>query len=473
MGIRPETTTANQIDIWRAAPSENHQLEFKEAKNQYDSEKLFEYCVALANEGGGKLLLGVSNTPPRTVVGTRAFNDPLGMETKIFESLGFRVDIEEVPHPDGRVLVFHIPSRARGTAFNRRGAYLMRCGSSLLPMSEDQLRKIFAEGKPSWLDEYTLKGLTKDEIAKLLHLEGYFGLLSLPFTSIEAAVDRLKADHLIDEIENTYSIPRYSALLLARNLDLFPDLERKKARVIVYNGDSKLDTKLEQVGIRGYAVGFQGIVKFIGDQLPQNEVIEDAVRKKAKLVPPSVIRELVANALIHQDFEITGTSVTVELYSDRLEISNPGIPQIPTNRFIDGCQSRNERLAIMMRKLGICEEKGSGIDRVVQAAEIGQLPAPDFRKGFQSTTVVIFGPMAFEEMARDDRVRACYQHCVLRYVMGGHMTNQSLRERFHLPESKSTIISQIIAATADANLIKPDGTAGGSRKFARYLPNWA
>jgi predicted HTH transcriptional regulator len=448
-------------------------LEFKEAKNQYDNEKLFEYCVALANEGGGKMLLGVSNVLPRNVVGTKAFNDPFEMETKLFETLGFRVDIEEVFHPDGRVLVFHIPSRPRGTAFNRRGAYLMRCGSSLVPMSEDQLRKIFAEGKPSWLDEFAIKGLSAENVAELLHIQAYFGLLSLPFTSTEAAVDRLKADHLVDEVEGKYSIPRFSALLLARDLDFFPDLERKKARVIVYNGDSKLDTKLEQVGVRGYAVGFQGIVKFIGEQLPQNEVIEDAVRRKAKLVPPSVIRELVANALIHQDFEITGTSVTVEIYSDRVEISNPGIPQIPTERFIDGCQSRNERLAMMMRRLGICEEKGSGIDRVVQSAEINQLPAPDFRMGFQSTTVVIFGPMDFEEMARDDRVRACYQHCVLRYVMGGHMTNQSLRERFHLPESKSTIISQIIAATADANLVKPDGTAGGSRKFARYLPIWA
>lgn len=466
-------TTPSQIDIWRGVPSETHHLEFKEAKNQYDNEKLFEYCVAFANEGGGKIVLGVSNIPPRSVVGTKAFNDPFEMETKLFETLGFRVDIEEVSHPDGRVLVFHIPSRPHGTAFNRKGAYLMRCGSSLVPMSEDQLRKIFAEGKPSWLDEYTVKGLSRKNVAELLHVEAYFGLLSLPFTSIEAAVDRLKADHLIDEIEDTYSVPRFSALLLARSLDSFPDLERKKSRVIVYNADSKLDTKLEQVGVRGYAVGFQGIVKFIGEQLPQNEVIEDAVRKKAKLVPQSVIRELVANALIHQDFEITGTSVTVEIYSDRVEISNPGVPQIPTDRFIDGCQSRNERLAMMMRKLGICEEKGSGIDRVVQSAEIGQLPAPDFRKGYQNTTVVIFGPMDFEEMARDDRVRACYQHCALRYVMGGHMTNQSLRERFHLPESKSTIISQIIAATVDAKLIKPDGTAGGSRKFARYLPIWA
>lgn len=229
MEIEREVTTPNQIDIWRAAPSETHHLEFKEAKTQYDNEKLFEYCVALANEGRGKMLLGVSNALPRSVVGTKAFNDPFEMEAKLFATLGFRVDIEEVSHPDGRVLVFHIPSRARGTAFNRKGAYLMRCGSSLVPMSEDQLRKIFAEGKPSWLDEYTVKGLSSADVVELLHLQAYFGLLSLPFTSVEAAVDRLKADHLIDEVEGRHCIPRFSALLLARDLGLFPDLERKKA----------------------------------------------------------------------------------------------------------------------------------------------------------------------------------------------------------------------------------------------------
>jgi predicted HTH transcriptional regulator len=243
--------------------------------------------------------------------------------------------------------------------------------------------------------------------------------------------------------------------------------------VVVYNGTSKLDTKLERNAVRGYAVGFQGLIKFIGEQLPQNEVIEDAIRREAKLVPESVIRELVANALIHQDFEISGTSVMIEIYADRLEISNPGSPQIPTDRFIDGCQSRNERLAMAMRRLRICEEKGSGIDRVVQAAEYLQLPAPDFRVGHQSTTTIIFGPKEFEDMGRDDRVRACYQHCVLRYVMSQQMTNQSLRERFNLPESKSAIVSQIISATAESGLIKPDGKAGGSRKFARYLPFWA
>jgi len=181
---------------------------------------------------------------------------------------------------------------------------------------------------------------------------------------------------------------------------------------VAYIGASKLETKLDRIGEKGYAVGFQGLVRFIVTLLPQNEVIQDALRTEVKLLPETVIRELVANALIHQDFYMGGSSVMVGIYSDRVEISNPGEPIVPIDRFIDGYQSRNERLADLMRRLRICEEKGSGIDRVVHAAEVYQLPAPDFRAAQLRAEVVIWGPRDFEGMDRDDRIRACYQHAV-------------------------------------------------------------
>jgi predicted HTH transcriptional regulator len=202
-------------------------------------------------------------------------------------------------------------------------------------------------------------------------------------------------------------------------------------------------------------------------------VIVDALRREVKLLPEIVIRELAANALIHQDFRLEGMGMMVEVYDNRVEISNPGEPIVPVDRFIDGYQSRNERLADLMRRFGICEEKSSGIDKVINAAEIFQLPAPDFRAGFQRTQAVVYGPKAFEDMNRNDRIRACYQHAALKFVMGQLMTNQTLRDRFHLPEAKSAIISQIISATLEAKLIKTDERSGGSRKFARYVPFWA
>ena len=175
------TTTPEQIDLWRQSPSEHQRLEFKEAKTQFDNRRLYQYCVALANEGGGHLVLGVADKPPRPVVGTQAFKIRSRWRRSCFEALGFRVDIEEVAHPDGRVLVFHIPSRPRGTAYHLGGKYLMRSGEALVPMSEDQLRRIFAEGEPDWLEEHSKTGLDAQQVVELLDTQTFFELLKLPY----------------------------------------------------------------------------------------------------------------------------------------------------------------------------------------------------------------------------------------------------------------------------------------------------
>lgn len=467
------TTTPDQIDLWRQAASEHQHLEFKEAKQQFDVHKLHRYCVGMANEGGGHLLLGIADKPPRSVVGTHAFPDLVALSEKLFHALGFRVDVEEVTHPHGRVVVFHIPPRPHGTAYHLDGAYLMRSGSELTSMDESQLRKIFKEGEPDWLEQHSKVGLDAEQVVELLDTQSFFELLHLPYPSGRSGViDRLLSERLIDISGPSFAVRRLGALLLAKRLGDFSDVARKAPRVVVYAGISKLETRLDMTGTKGFAVGFQGLVRFLMTQLPQNEVIEDALRREVKLVPEVVVRELTANALIHQDFTIGGASVMIEIYSNRIEFSNPGEPIVPVERFIDGYQSRNERLADFMRRIGICEEKSSGIDRVVAAAEALQLPAPDFRAEYRRTLVTIYGPKDFEEMGRDERIRACYQHCVLQWVTAERMTNQSLRARFHLPETKSATASQVIAATIEAGMIKLHQKIGTSKKFARYVPYW-
>jgi predicted HTH transcriptional regulator len=426
-------TTAKDVDLWRLTAREHQRLEFKEARTQFDSRKVLEYCVALANEGGGHLVLGVADKPPRPVVGTRAFADVAAVSEQLLQiqTVGLRVDVEEVLHPQGRVLVFNIPSRPRGTAYHLGGRYLMRSGEALVAMSEDQLRRIFAEGGPGWLEEPSKGGLHAQDVVDLLDTQSFFELLRLPYpTERPGVIDRLVRERLLDSRGATFTIRRLGALV-------------------------------------------QDLIRFVMGQLPQSEDIEDGLRRQAKLVPEIVVRELVANALIHQDLTVGGASVMVEVFSNRVEITNPGEPVVPVERFIDGYQSRNERLADLMRRMGICEEKSSGIDRVVHAVEAQRLPAPDFRAGHRRTTAIVFGPRAFREMGRDDRIRACYQHCALKWVTLERMTNRSLRERLRLPDDKAAVVSQVIAATIDAGLVRPDEAMSGSRRFARYVPFWA
>ncbi|MBT0888458.1 putative DNA binding domain-containing protein [Acinetobacter sp. SCLZS86] len=466
--------TVEQINLWRQLPSETQNLEFKEAKTQYDTKKLSRYCVAIANEGGGHLILGVKDKLPREVVGTQAFNDVVDIAGKLFTWVGFRVDIEEINHPDGRILVFIIPPRPRGTAYHYEGAYLMRSGEELVPMSEDQLRKIFAEGQPNWLEEIALKNISAQDVVHLLDTQTFFELLNLPYpTDQSGVIGKLISEKLIEKTDVGFNILNIGAILLAKNLKNFSHIQRKATRVIVYKGESKLETLSDLTGEKGYAVGFIGLVQYVMGKLPQNEIIKNAIRKEVKLVPEVVIRELLANALIHQDFEMTGASPVVEVFSNRIEISNPGEPIVPVERFIDGYQSRNERLADIMRRFGICEEKSSGIDRVIESAEILQLPAPEFLISHKRTIVVIHGEKAFRDMSGSDRIRACYQHCVLQYVLRKQMTNQSLRQRFGVSEGSANIISQIISSAVEQNLIKNDPNAPDSRRYARYIPFWA
>ena len=468
------TITSDQVDLWRSSASETQNLEFKEAKNQYDTTKLCRYCVAIANEGGGHLVLGVADKFPRPVVCSGAFHDTQDIAEKLFQWLGFRVDVEAVMHPDGRVVVFIIPGRPRGTAYHYDGAYLMRSGEELVPMSEDQLRRIFTEGQPDWLEFSALKDASGQDVVQLLDTQAFFDLLHLPYPTDQAGVlARLLDERMIERSVSGFHILNIGAILLAKSLRNFPGISRKAARVIVYAGESKMQTLSDHTGEGGYAVGFASLVQYVMGKLPQNEVIEGAIRKEIKLVPEVVIRELLANALIHQDFEMGGASPTVEVFTNRVEISNPGEPIVPVERFIDGYQSRNERLADLMRRFGICEEKSSGIDRVIEAAELMQLPAPEFLTSHKRTIVVIHGPRAFREMNGSDRVRACYQHCVLQYVLRKQMTNQSLRERFGLSEGSSNTVSQIITATIEQGLVKNDPNAPDSRRYARYIPAWA
>lgn len=368
-------TTIQQIDTWRAARSEHQRLEFKEAKAQFDNRKLYKYCVALANEGGGHLLLGIEDKLPRKVVGTTSFNDPVKMAAKLFQALGFLVEIEEVMHPDGRVLVFHIPGRPLGTVYDFEGAYLMRAGEELVPMNEDRLRTIFAEGQPDWLSQPALTDCDDDKVVLLLDTQSYFDLLHLPYPVNRAGVlERFESEKLIQREDAGWSITNLGGMLFAKKLEQFDRLARKAARVIVYEGTNKLKTKLDRSGSRGYAVGFQGLVEFINGLVPSNEVIEQALRREVKMFPEIAVRELVANASIHQDFE---------------------------------------------------------------------------------------------DMDRNDRVLATYQHSCLRYVMNEKMTNQSLRERFRLPEKKTESVSRAIRDTMDARKIK---LADPEQTSLRYRP---
>lgn len=455
-------------------PSETNNIEFKEAKNSYDDNKLFKYCVAIANCGGGNLILGITDKCPRNIVGTSWPSNCVEKQSQIYNKLKIRVEIKEIEIEGKRIVVFEIPSRPIARPYNLDGAFYTRIGEELRVMSVDELSSILNEDNVSWEKLPAKEYCTQDEVINLLDTYSFYELRkrSIPIDPIDIILD-LKYEGIVSPNGSHWDITNVGAILLAKNLKDFPNIAQKAIRFIVYNGTGRLETITEIDGQKGYAIGFEGLIKYIKSKISTNEVMRDALRENLPIFPIRSIREIVANAMIHQDFSIKGTYLKIELFSDRIEITNPGVPKIDSRRFVDECISRNEHLAGLMRQLGICEERGSGFDKVISESELYQLPPPQIVIKEFSTIITLYAPIPFEKMSKEDRIRACYLHCCLRYVLKEKTNNLSLRNRFKLNSRQISIVSSIIKDTIEVGLIKVNPENKDSTKHRTYSPFWA
>jgi ATP-dependent DNA helicase RecG len=136
-----------ELARWLQLPSETEHLEFKSAKSSFKVGEVCRYCAALANEGGGHLILGVSDRPPREVVGTNAFRDEAlqSLRHLLRDRVSAHVTVSELDHDGKRVLIFVVASRPTGSAVQLNGSYWMRSGESLVPMPADRLKRILLE----------------------------------------------------------------------------------------------------------------------------------------------------------------------------------------------------------------------------------------------------------------------------------------------------------------------------------------
>lgn len=472
------------IDALVARPKETEWIEFKH--NFHSKEEIGERISALANSAYlcnmpfGYIVFGVEDGTHH-IIGTDLYGKQKMVGNEELESwlstrLNPRIDFEIVDDFDyednGHVCVFKIPATVNRPVSFLHEAYI-RVGTITRKLKDFPAKeaKIWKGGQKALEKIVLKKGLSPQEVLSLLSAETYFDMMRLPLPQdTNGIMERFVSESLIQKDEIGSSITELGALLFAKFLGDFDGLKRKVVRVIVYKGKSKLETVREQVFDKGYAIGFEGLVSWINSQLPANEEIGQALRRDARMYPEIAIRELTANMLIHQDFSEQGFPM-VEIYSDRIEISNPGQPLISVERFIDEYQSRNDSLADIMRRMGICEEKGSGMDKTVFNIELYQLPPLRFQVQESRTTATVFSYRKFADIDKNERVRACYQHACLRYVSNDKMNNQSLRARLGIEDKNYPMASRVIKDTLDARLIKEENPDGGSRH--NYIPYWA
>lgn len=314
-----------------------------------------------------------------------------------------------------------------------------------------------------------------EDIIRLLQVDAYFTLLKIPQpTEKDAVIHYLNEDRIIRKQDNgLYSITNLGALLFAKDLNEFARLGRKSMRVVQYKGKNRLLLQKEESFVQGYAVCFENIVRYVNALLPSNEDVNTVQLSTISKFPLPSIREAIANSLIHQDLYITGAAPVIEIFENRVEVTNPGTPLVDVLRIIDNPpKSRNEKLASLMRRLKMCEELGRGWDRMVLACEAQFLPAPRIDVFQDSTKVTLFSKIEFSNIPMEEKLWSCYLHACLMYVQGEVLTNKSLRDRFGVKETSAGSISRLIKESVREKLIKPIDP-DTAKRYMKYIPIWA
>lgn len=353
----------------------------------------------------------------------------------------------------------------------------IRSGGQTRKMSRQEIANAVLASRHVRYEELEALACQQAEVPALLDDERWLPLLELPTAETpETRLEQLVNQKAVYRHNDRYSITNLGAIAAARDLTRFPGKERFPVRVIKYRGSSRVEAERERQFLQGYGVVFQELIRYIMEQLPTSEIIKDALRCDAPVYPEITIRELVANALIHRDFSITGMNPMIEIFSDRMEITNPGmlLPSVGIDRLIDAApESRNELFASLMRRMRICEERGSGIDKALFYVELYGLPPIAFVEGDNFFKAILSSPRQFRQISPAERLNACYQHCCLRHVSGQPMTNASFRKRLGLKDEQYAMAWRVIDAAIDTHLIQPRDANNRSRRHASYIPYWA
>lgn len=466
-------------------PIELNELDWKENISA-NVVKLTQHLSAFANNpGGGFIVFGIND---KTCQLTGIMREQANKIVEQLSSIG-RDSLEPVVGIDHSIeeykgvfilIVFIKESSIKPVYFKNKTIEdsFIRSGGCTRKASRHEIGGLMLNSKtPNFEELHATKLLNETQVLSLLGYRELFGLLKKPVPSaVSEIIYVLKNERILVEEHSGYYITKFGALAAALNLNDFDSLSRKAIRVIHYKGLNKIATIREFPGSKGYAIGFEGLIDFVKQILPGSEIIKSAFRTEESVFPEIAIRELFANALIHQDFTVKGAGPLIEIFDDRLSITNPGklLPSKQLDRIIGTTpESRNEILASSFRRFGICEERGSGFTKTIAAIELFGLPPLKMEELENAFRATLYKPKPFAKLSEIERIEACYQHCIIQYLSSGAMNNTSLRERFKMSERQRPQVSLVIKNTLAAGKIKQKDPDNNSTKFVEYVPYWA
>ena len=476
------------VDNLRSLPDETEYVEFKH--NFSDFEKEGQDISALANSAAYHSataaykiwgiddathdVLGTSFKPRSKKKGNQGLE--IWLRQHLSDNANF--EFEEVDHEGKPLVVLKVWPAAYSPVRFDNIAYI-RTDSSTQKLKEGSSRESelwVRIQRRSFENQAAMEDLGLEEAFARLDYGVYFSLKDIPQpSSLEAALHYFERDGLlVSQDDGLLTITNLGALLFAKDLADFPTVRRKKLRVARYDGKNRTASRSEREFATGYAISLPSAYDYLDGLLETGDIIDGVRRVASRRYSPTALREMVVNSLIHQDFTITGAGPLVEVFDDRVEVSNPGVPLVDVERIVnDSPRSRNEDLSAIMRIFRFCEEAGSGWDKIIAGCEELRSPAPriNTRSG-ESMRVTLFQPKDYRLLTSEERLRACYWHACVLYESNEYVTNASLRERFGLESTRSAQVSRLIRDAMEGHLIKPVDPAASPR-YMQYQPAWA
>ncbi|EKE20458.1 MAG: hypothetical protein ACD_7C00573G0002 [uncultured bacterium] len=371
-------TTNEQLELW-IEMSEGLNLEFKKAKNNFNKKKdLPDYCAALANEGGGKLILGISND--REISGTKEFMGTIDtLSHELLNSISIRVDVEEKYYKEKRILIFHIPSRSIGTIVKSTGNYKypMRAGSSLVEMTQNKIKEILNEVELDFsskiVNGFTLSDIDNEAINNFKKLW---------------ARKQNKEEYLTFSMEKTLRAIGVLTDEGLNNAGLILFGKKEKINKIIPGAEIIFEWRQSQKIRHDFRIDwrepFFKIYNEIWDVINARNLRfpyhEGFIQREVFAFNKESVREALANAIAHRDYNIQSASIFIKVTPEKISIQSPGgfIKGVNQENILEKSEWRNKRIAEIFQTAGLVERSGQGMDMIFDNTIREGKGMPDF-----------------------------------------------------------------------------------------------
>lgn len=449
------TTSIKQFRQLLKAPEGMH-LECKKASDRYDLKKLLEYCVALANGGGGHILLGVSDHRPREVSGTSAFPEPGETETLLHQRLNHYVPIEEFCYKGKRVLIVHVPGRLPGTPWHLDGRYLKRAGDAVLPINESELKIILNETGPDFSEQLCEARLSDLSLEALADFRARWAR-----KTDDPRIEQWSDEQTLADSELTIDGKlTYAALLLFGTRRALGRYLAQAEIIFEYRSSEASGTADDRVEFReGFFLVHDRLWEKINQRNSRQSYQDGFFRYEISTFNESMVREAVLNAFAHRNY-LSGASVIVRQYAQRLEIVSPGgFPSgIDVDNIIDQQKPRNRRLAEALARTGLVERAGQGLNIMIETAVRQSKPLPSF-KGSDAHWVHLTLEGALRDPAFVRFLERLGKEKLSRFSTHAYLTLDAIANEKRLTETMRTRLPDLIEAGA----VERQGRGRGTR----------